>query len=140
MNEPYWTEQIDIQRRSATAWLAYAEGRTADALREMRAVVEAEARTEKAAVTPGPLAPAGEQLAEMLLATKDARGALQQFEATLLREPNRFRALYGAARAAAEIGDDAAAKRYYSALVTMCNRATRSVRTELQQARAALAR
>jgi hypothetical protein len=140
MNEPYWTEQIDIQRRSATAWLAYAEGRTADGITEMRAAAEAEARTEKAAVTPGPLAPAGEQLGEMLLATKDARGALQEFEATLVREPNRFRAVYGAARAAAAIGDDTAAKRHFSALVTMCDRASVPARDELQQARAALKR
>ena len=30
------------------------------------------------------------------------RGALKEFEATLAKEPNRFRALYGAGRAAAE--------------------------------------
>jgi hypothetical protein len=140
MNEPYWTEQIDIQRRSAVAWLAFAEGRTATALGEMRAAAEAEGRTEKAAVTPGPLAPAREQLGEMLLATKEARSALEQFQATLQREPNRFRTLYGAARAAAQAGDNAAAKRYFTELVTMCARATGPVRPELQEARAAVAR
>jgi hypothetical protein len=140
MNEPYWTEQIDIQRRSAAAWVAFAEGRTAEAIAEMRAASEAEARTEKAAVTPGPLAPAGEQLGEMLLATNDARGALRQFEATLVREPNRFRTLYGAARAAAAAGDDAGAKRYFQRLVEMCSRAGTPVRDELQQAQKALKR
>ena len=138
MNEPYWTEQIDIQRRSATAWLAFAEGRTTEAIAEMRAAAAAEDRTEKAAVTPGPLAPAREQLGEMLLSTGDARGALEQFEATLVREPNRFRALSGAARAAGEAGDAAAANRYWSQLVEMCPRASVPVRAELQQARAAI--
>jgi hypothetical protein len=140
MNEPYWTEQIEIQRRSAAAWLAYAEGRSADALAQMRAAADAEARTEKAAVTPGPLAPAREQLAEMLLATKNPRGALQEFEATLRTEPNRFRTLYGAARAASDAGAADVAQKYFRALVAMCGRAAAPLRRELQEARAAAAR
>jgi hypothetical protein len=140
MNEPYWTGQIDIQRRSAVAWLAFAEGRTAEALTAMRDAADAEARTEKAAVTPGPLAPAREQLGEMLLLTKDAPSALKEFEATLLREPNRFRALYGAARAAAQAGDTTTATRYFSQVVSMCKDVEGPVRPELQEARAAVAR
>ena len=140
MNEPYWTEQIDIQRRSAMAWLAYAEGRTSEAIAEIRAAAEAEGRTEKAAITPGPLAPAREQLGELLLARKDAHAALKEFEATLVSEPNRFRARYGAARAAALTGDDAAAQRHFRELIAMCARATDPIRAELQEARAALAR
>ena len=54
--------------------------------------------TEKAAVTPGPLAPARELLGEMLLQMKQPADALKEFEATLKKEPNRFRALYGAAQ------------------------------------------
>lgn len=140
MNEPYWTEQIAIQRQSAAAWLAFAEGRSADAIAEMRAAADAEGRTEKAAVTPGPLAPAREQLAELLLATKDPRGALEEFEATLIREPNRFRAVYGAARAAGQMGDNTTAKRYFSQLVEMCARSAAPIRPELQEARAAVGR
>lgn len=140
MNEPYWTEQIDIQRRSAAAWLAFAEGRRADALAAMRQVADAEDRTEKAAITPGPLAPAREELGEMLLAANDARGALTAFETTLVKEPNRFRALVGAARAAAQAGDTQAARRYYNDLVAMCARADSPGRPELQEARSALSR
>jgi hypothetical protein len=140
LNEPYWTQQIDIQRRSAIAWLAFAEGRTSEALAGMRDAADAEARTEKAAVTPGPLAPAREQLGEMLLLTNDAGAALKEFEATLVREPNRFRALYGAARAAGQAGDTAPARRYFSRLVSMCKGANGGVRRELQEARAALTR
>ncbi|HXG90094.1 MAG TPA: hypothetical protein VNJ02_17340 [Vicinamibacterales bacterium] len=140
LNEPYWAEQIDIQRRSAAAWLALAEGRTSEALVAMRDAADAEGRTEKAAVTPGPLAPAREQLGEMLLATKDARGARLEFEATLVREPNRFRALYGAAHAAAQAGDTATAQGYFTQLVRLCTRAGASVRPELQVARSALKR
>jgi hypothetical protein len=139
-NEPYWTEQVRIQREAAAAWLAFAEGRTPEALAGMRAAADAEDRTEKAAVTPGPLAPAREQLAEMLLASGDARGALREFEATLVKEPNRFRAMNGASRAAGEAGDAAAQRRYLKMLVAMCERAETPGRTELQHARAVLAR
>ena len=138
-NEPYWTQQIDIQRRAAAAWVAFAEGRTREALTDLRAAADAEDKTEKAAVTPGPLAPAREQLGDMLLLSKDARGALKEFQATLAKEPNRFRTLYGAARAAAAAGSEADAKRYYKDLTDMCARAE-GARPELQEARAALAR
>jgi tetratricopeptide (TPR) repeat protein len=140
LNEPYWTEQIAIQRRGAAAWLAHAEGRTGDAIAELRAAAEAEDLTEKAAVTPGPLAPAREQLGELLLATKDAPGALKEFEATLRREPNRFRAVHGAARAASLAGDAATARRYFAQLVKMCAQATTPVRPELQEARTVVER
>ena len=105
----------------------------------MRAAADAEDETEKAAITPGPLAPAREQLGDMLLLAKDARGALKEFQATLAKEPNRFRALYGAARAAAAAGSATEARRYYKDLTDMCARAD-AARPELQEARAALAR
>jgi hypothetical protein len=138
MNEPYWTEQIRIQHDSAEAWIAFAEGRTTEALTQMRTVADAEDRTEKAAVTPGPLAPAREQLAEMLLEAKDARASLVEFQATLARDPNRFRALYGAARAAAAAGDRSAATQYFTQLATMCGKAADDARPELREARAAI--
>jgi hypothetical protein len=56
--EAYWAGQAEIQRRSASAWLALVEGRKAEALAEMRAAAAMEDATEKSAVTPGPLAPA----------------------------------------------------------------------------------
>ena len=140
LNEPYWTEQIEIQRRVAAAWLAFVDGRASEAVAEMRAVAQAEDHTEKAAVTPGPLAPARELLGEMLLESNDAPAALKEFEATLVNEPNRFRTLYGAARAAVQAGNEAAAKRYFARLVSICDRAGMPARPELLEARAAVAR
>jgi hypothetical protein len=138
--EPYWALQVRIQRDAASAWLAFAEGRSAEAIPSMRLVADAEDKTEKAAVTPGPLAPAREQLAEMLLASGDARGALTEFQATLVKEPNRFRAMYGAARAAGAAGDTAAQTQYLKALVAMCERAGTPARPDLQSARALVTR
>jgi hypothetical protein len=38
-SEGYWAGEVEIERRSAVAWLVHAEGRTGDALAEMRAAV-----------------------------------------------------------------------------------------------------
>jgi hypothetical protein len=134
-NEHYWAEQIDIQRRGASAWLALAEGRRADALAEMRAAADAEDRTEKAAVTPGPIAPARELLGEMLLQMNEPAQALEAFEATLVREPNRFRTEYGAGTAAKRLGNDTLARKHYGRLLQICERADDPGRPELSEAR-----
>jgi hypothetical protein len=138
--ESYWAGQTEIQRRSASAWLAFAERRETDALAEMRGAATLEDRTEKSAVTPGPLAPARELLGEMLLALKQPAEARKEFEATLTKEPNRFRAVYGAARAASLMGDGVAARRYYAQLLKICERADDPGRSELADARQALPR
>ena len=71
-----------------------AEGNHADALKAMSAAADAEDKTEKHPVIPGPLAPAR----ELHGANKEALAA---FEATMAKEPNRFNGLAGAAQAAA---------------------------------------
>jgi hypothetical protein len=134
-NETYWGEQTDIQRREAAAWLALAEGRKADAVAGMRAAADIEDGTEKAAVTPGPLAPARELLGEMLLQLTQPADALNEFERTLKKEPNRFRAVYGAARAATLAGNRAKARTYYGQLVKICERGDKPGRPELDEAR-----
>jgi hypothetical protein len=133
--DAYWTEQTEIQRRAASAWLALAEGRKADALAQMREAAAREDATEKSAVTPGPLAPARELLGEMLLQTNEPVEALKAFEATLQREPNRFRTLAGAARAASLAGDRQKALTYNSMLLKICDRADTPGRPELIEAR-----
>jgi len=114
--EAYWSEQVEIQRRAVSAWLAFAEGRREEALEAMREAADREAATEKNAITPGPLAPARELLGELLLAAGRPAAALAAFEQTLQHEPNRFRALAGAASAAAAAGDSARAGKYRAEL------------------------
>jgi len=60
---------------------------------------------------------------------------LTEYETTLRKEPNRFRAVYGAAHAATLAGDRAAAKRYFTLLLKICERADRPGRRELEEAR-----
>jgi hypothetical protein len=133
--EDYWAEQVEIQRLAASAWLAQAEGRTGDAIAQMRTAAEREDATEKNAMTPGPLAPARELLGEMLLGNGNAPAALKEFEATMKKEPNRFRAVAGAAKAAAAAGQRAKAAGYYAELLKICARADAGARPELAEAR-----
>jgi hypothetical protein len=97
-NEPYWAEQVAIQALGARAWLELAEGHEGDALARMREAVTREDATEKSAVTPGPLVPARELLANMLVTLKRPAEAKAEYRATLLREPGRRHALQGAGR------------------------------------------
>ena len=75
-------------------------------------------------------------LAEMLLARGRNAEALAAFEAVLAKEPNRFRAIAGAARAAQQLGDMVKAKMHYQVLLGMAKDADTD-RPELKLARAA---
>jgi tetratricopeptide (TPR) repeat protein len=132
--DAYWTQIVDIQRQIATAWVAYAEGRKDEGLRLMRAAADEEDTTDKAAISPGPIAPARELLGEMLLEAGNATDALVAFEATMKKEPNRFRGAYGAARAAEALGNKALARKYYQLVLEIAKDAD-SQRTELRRAR-----
>jgi hypothetical protein len=136
--DAYWAEQVDIQREVALAWIARAEGRNQEALAVLRAAAEREDATDKHPVTPGPIAPARELLGELLLELNAPGEALAAFEASQRVEPNRFRGLYGAARAAELAGDRERAQTYYAHLVALGEHAD-TVRPELQQARDYLA-
>src|SRR3954468_24981236 len=133
--ETYWAEQVSIQKLGAAAWLALAAGRTDEALSGMRSAAAREDRTEKNAITPGPLAPAHELLGEMLLQLKQPKEALAEFQTSMIKEPNRFRGISGAAAAATQAGDVAAARKYYAQLLTICVKADRPGRSELEAAR-----
>jgi len=137
-NEAYWAEQVSIQHDGAAAFLALAEGHADAAVAQMRAAAVREDATEKSAVTPGPIAPARELLGDMLLELKRPADALKEFQATLTKEPNRFRAAYGAAKSASLAGDTANAKKYYAQLLKICERADNPGRPELDEARKAV--
>ena len=138
-NDPFWAEQVDIQCRVIAAWLMHAEGKQDAASTAMRAAADAEDATEKATVTPGPLAPARELYGALLLERGMAREALAAFEQVMVKEPNRFRSLAAAANAAERLGDTVKARTYYSKLVAMTDGAEPD-RRELAAARLFLER
>ena len=131
--DAYWSEQVDIQWQVTTAWLLYADGKRDAALKAMSDAADAEDKTEKAPVTPGPLVPARELYGAMLLDSGMAPAALAAFEATLKKEPHRFGATIGAARAALKAGDAAKARAQYSAVLQLAAEAD-PVRPEVAEA------
>jgi len=137
--QDYWAGQVEIQHRAAAAWLARAEGKHEEAIRLMGAAADLEDTTGKHPVTPGQLLPARELFGELLLELNKPAQALQEFEASMPKEPNRFNGLYGAARAAELAGDVEKAGTYYGKLVALCERSDTD-RPELQQAKAFLAK
>jgi hypothetical protein len=136
--DAYWSEQVDIQAQVATAWLLFATGRKDEALAKMSAAADAEDKTEKSPVTPGPLAPARELYGAMLLEQGKAADALTAFEATLRKEPNRLNALLGAAAAASAAGDNAKAGQYFAAAAHQASDASVD-RADIKKARAFVA-
>jgi hypothetical protein len=135
--QPYWADQAAIQIKVIEAWIAKAEGKSEEALQILRAAAEHEDGTEKNVVTPGPVMPARELLGEMLLEMQQPAAALREFEAVTQKEPNRFRGLYGAARAAELAGGRDKATAYYTNLLTV-SKHSQQERPELQTARAFL--
>jgi Tfp pilus assembly protein PilF len=137
--DAYWAEQVDIQWQIANAWLLYAQGKPDEALKAMAAAADAEDKTEKAPVTPGPIAPARELLGAMLLERGMAKEALAAFEATLKKEPHRLGATLGAAKAAEKLGDTGKARTYYAAAAALAENAD-PVRPDIAAARAFVAK
>ena len=132
LDESYWALQVQIQELEVQAWAQMAEGKKQEGLKQIESAALLEDGTEKSAVTPGPLVPARELLAEMLLQVNQPGAALVQFEKTLKKEPGRFRALYGAGYAAQLSGKAQASQSYFRELLRFCEHADKPGRTELQ--------
>jgi tetratricopeptide (TPR) repeat protein len=108
----YWVEQIGIQSDVVRGFAAFKAGEADAGIAALRQAAEREDASEKHAVTPGPLLPARELLASALLERGNAADALREFETVLKKEPNRLRAMAGAALAAERGGDAAKAREY----------------------------
>jgi len=133
----YWATEVEVSRLGAAAWTTFALGRPDEALGLMRSAADIEDKHEKHIVTPARIAPARELLGEMLLELKRPAEALKEFEASHVREPERFRGYHGAAQAAAQSGDKAKARRYFARLVELAGQS--AARPEVAEARAFLA-
>jgi hypothetical protein len=115
----YWANEVEVMRLSSLAWIALAQKKDNEALGLMRQAAEIEDKSEKHIVTPGRLLPARELLGDMLMDLKRPAEALPEYEASQLREPNRYRGLYGAGQAAAQSGNSNKASQYFSKLVEL---------------------
>ncbi len=130
----YWAEQIDINAATAEALANCAEKRTDACVSGLTEAARREDATEKHAVTPGPVVPARELLADTLLAAKKPADALKEYETVLVKEPNRYRAVAGAMAAAQDSGDRRKARTYATKLLQLGAKSSPG-RQSLDQAR-----
>jgi tetratricopeptide (TPR) repeat protein len=120
-----------IERGELLAWAAFADGRLPEALEQMRASADLQDRVGQGEVD----IPAREMLADMLLEANRPKEALSEYQRSLELSPNRFDGLYNAGRAAESAGDAAAARRYFTALLTSTQNGAHSTRPEIAHAR-----
>ena len=135
----YWADQIDIQAEVVRGLAARAEGRLSEGLEILAKAAAREDATEKHVVTPGPIVPAREVLAHVLLDQGKPADALREYEAVLQREPNRLPATIGAARSAERLGNKAQARAHYTQVRELTKTAD-SARPEVLHARRVLGR
>ncbi|PYS44173.1 MAG: hypothetical protein DMF71_04625 [Acidobacteria bacterium] len=136
-NNEYWANEVEVMRLASVAWIALAQKKSNDALALMRQAADIEDKSEKNIVTPGRLLPARELLGDMLLELKRPAEALKEYETSQLREPNRYRGLYGAGQAAAQSGNKDKARHYFSRMIELAG--SGDLRPETEKARRYLA-
>ena len=120
---PRGAEQAQVMAHEMAGLIAKAKGDREGAIGAFRKAVTVAESMEPPSGPPGespidaPIQPAHELLGELLLDSGDAEEALQVFEVSLERTAKRPHSLYGAARAAAAVGDEEAAADYYEQLL-----------------------
>jgi hypothetical protein len=129
----YWVEQVDIQGDIVGALALCADGQTQACIEALKQAVAREDASEKHVVTPGPILPARELLADALVENEQFAEALAEYEAVLAKEPNRFRAIAGAMEAADKAGDLKKARAHAAHLLDQAGNAD-SQRAALQLA------
>jgi len=120
--------------REAEAWLAFAEGKSQEAVAELTAAAQREEKEGAESVR----MPAREMLADMYAELKKAAAALATYNTALKYSPNRFDSLYGAALAAKANGDATASQAYFAKLSEISG--PEADRPELAEAKTVLAR
>jgi tetratricopeptide (TPR) repeat protein len=108
-------------------------------LKLMRSAADGEDGSVKHVAMENRLYPMRELFAELLLESGQAAPALREFEVSLKENPNRYRGLYGAARAAEAAGDRQKAEAYFTKFVAVSAKADTD-RPEIAQAKTFLAK
>lgn len=121
--------EVSVQQLEAQAWLAWAEGKSDEALETMRTATMKEDFYSVESRT----VPAYEMLGDLLLELNQPEQAIVAYEAALKKAPARFNALAGAARASRAMGNLEQARSYYEVLLKCCS--PRTARKEFGEAR-----
>ena len=106
----------DPQGGYETSFRDNSASRSCTALGTSEHAAAEEDAVEKLPVTPGPIIPAREQLADLLLVLNRPKEALTEFETSLTEAPGRRGALIGAARAAELLGEKTKAEQFRTIL------------------------
>ena len=120
-----------IERGEILGWIAFAEGKQDDALKNMHAAADLQDKVGQGEVD----IPAREMLADMLLDSHQPQQALAEYGVALKLSPNRFNGLYHAGLAAETVGDKTKAQQYYAALLKSTDNGVQSARPELVHVR-----
>lgn len=130
----YWAARTGEQILAVSAWMTLADGGVDKAIAQARLAADGEEASIKHVAMENRLYPLRELLGDLLIDAKRPKEAFAEYEASLKQYPNRFRGLYGAARAAEASGDATNAAAYYSRLVELASHAD-AERPEVQRAR-----
>lgn len=127
-------KQVEIQIKTAEAWLHFSKNDTKKGLALMQEAAALERNTSLHPLTPGDVLPAIELLGDMLLALNKPEEALLVFEENLSNAPERFNGVYGAAIAAKQSGNQEKANLYFKQLIELTKNSN-SARHEVEEAK-----
>lgn len=127
-------ESTGIRGLEVAALTASIKGDHAKAIELMRKATVMEEESPAPSGPPILIKPTHELFGEILLRAGKPAEASDQFKVSLLRQPNRARSLLGAARAAAQTGNQSGALTAYAALIEQWKQADANL-VELREAR-----
>src|SRR5262250_2115096 len=125
---------ITLQAKEAEAFAAQAAGDGSGAVTRLKEGVAIEDTIDDLSQPPYPVIPAAELCGYLLLELNQPREASTYFQKALQRTPNRPRAIFGLARAARALGDNATARMRYEEFLSVWKAADPD-RPELAEAR-----
>ena len=137
-NNQYWADRTREQILAVRAWVALAEGDRDQARSSMREAADREDASVKNVAMENRLYPMRELLAEMLLERANRERAAR-IQASIQETPNRYRGLWGAARAAEAAGEQKKAAAYYANVIELTKTSDGS-RPEIALSKARIAR
>jgi hypothetical protein len=135
----YWADRTSEQMLAISAWVALANGARDEAITLMRRAADGEDGSLKHVAMENRLYPMRELLGDLLLSAGQAPLAFTEYVKSLKQYPNRYRGVYGAARAAETAGDRQNAADYYARLIALVKAGDAS-RPELRHAQEYIAR
>jgi tetratricopeptide (TPR) repeat protein len=124
---------LEALRLALAGWRAEQAGEKVVAEQDLRKAADLQDRLDSNYVI---IKPVREMLADLLLLNGNQAGALAEYRAVLILQPNRFNSVYGAGTAALRAGDMVTAKVYYTQLLGL---AGGDERPELGAARSKMA-